>query len=164
MPPTNSLGAPAPMLEVRVQYALPRAGWPAPHTLHQAARAAWRGQGPAQVLLRVVDAEEGGRLNKTFRGKRAATNVLSFPAPAEATGPGDPLFLGDIVLCAPVLAEEAGVQHKPLAAHFAHMIVHGLLHLQGLDHQTEAEAERMETIEREILAGLGYPDPYEEIP
>lgn len=152
------------MLEVRVQYALPRAGWPSPRTLHQAARATWRGQGAAQVLLRVVDAEEGRHLNKTFRGRQAATNVLSFPAPPEATVPGDPSFLGDIVLCAPVLAGEAREQHKPLAAHFAHMIVHGMLHLQGLDHQTAAEAELMETIEREILNGLGYPDPYKETP
>jgi len=152
------------MLETRVQYALPRAGWPAPRTLHQAARAAWRGEGAAQVLLRVVDAEEGRHLNTTFRGREAATNVLSFPAPPEATLPGDPLFLGDMVLCAPVLAGEAREQHKPLAAHFVHMIVHGMLHLQGLDHQTAAEAEAMETIEREILDGLGYPDPYKETP
>ncbi len=152
------------MLEVQVQYALPRAGWPAARTLHRAAQAAWRREGRAQVLLRVVDAEEGRHLNATFRGRTAATNVLSFPAPPEATVAGDPLLLGDIVLCAPVLAAEAREQHKPLAAHFAHMIVHGMLHLQGLDHQTEFEAEGMETIEREILAGLGYPDPYEERP
>ena len=118
----------------------------------------------AQVLLRVVDAEEGRHLNETCRGGQGATNVLSFPAPAEANRVGQPLFLGDIVLCAPVLASEARDQHKPLAAHFAHMIVHGMLHLQGLDHQTAAEAEAMETIEQEILDGLGYANPYKEIP
>ncbi len=161
---TDSRGIRVLMLEVQVQYALPRAGWPAPRTLHQAARAAWRGKRVAQVLLRVVDAEEGRHLNETFRGGQGATNVLSFPAPAEANRVGQPLFLGDIVLCAPVLASEARDQHKPLAAHFAHMIVHGMLHLQGLDHQTAAEAEAMETIEQEILDGLGYANPYKEIP
>jgi probable rRNA maturation factor len=152
------------MLEVQVQYALPRAGLPAPLALHRAARAAWRGEGPAQVLLRVVDAEEGGQLNQTFRGRPAPTNVLSFPAPDDLRVRGAPVFLGDVVLCAPVLAREAKEQHKPLAAHFAHMVVHGMLHLQGLDHLTETEADAMEAIEREILDGLGYPDPYTEIP
>jgi probable rRNA maturation factor len=152
------------MLEVRVQYALPRAGVPAPSTLHRAAGAAWRGRGRAQVLLRVVDAEEGRQLNQAFRGKPAPTNVLSFPAPEELHVRGAPVFLGDVVLCAPVLARESKEQHKPLAAHFAHMVVHGMLHLQGLDHLTETEAAAMEAIEREILDGLGYPDPYKEIP
>jgi probable rRNA maturation factor len=152
------------MLEVQVQYALPRAGWPAPAALHRAARAAWRGRGPAQVLLRVVDAEEGRQLNETFRGAPAPTNVLSFPAPDELHVRGAPVFLGDVVLCAPVLAREAKEQRKPLAAHFAHMVVHGMLHLQGLDHLSETDAEAMEAIEREILEGLGYADPYTEIP
>ena len=151
------------MLEVQVQYGLPRAGWPAPTPLHRAARAAWRGPGAAQVVLRVVDEAEGLRLNQDFRGGDRATNVLSFPAPPEASQPGSPLFLGDIVLCAPVLAREADEQRKGLRAHFAHMAVHGMLHLQGLDHQTSVEAEAMEAIERQILCGLGYPDPYAEI-
>lgn len=151
------------MLEVQVQYGLPRAGWPAAPSLHRTARAAWRGRGAAQVVLRLVDEEEGLRLNRDFRGRERPTNVLSFPAPAEAKLPGSPGFLGDIVLCAPVLAEEAAAQQKDLRAHFAHMVVHGMLHLQGLDHQTPAEAEIMEAIERQILGGLGYPDPYAEI-
>jgi len=151
------------MLEIQVQYGLPRAGWPAAPALHRAARAAWRGRGAAQVVLRVVGEQEGLRLNRDFRGRERPTNVLSFPAPPEASLPGSPVFLGDVVLCAPVLAEEADAQRKDLRAHFAHMVVHGMLHLQGLDHQTEAEAEAMEAIERQILGGLGYPDPYAEV-
>ncbi len=151
------------MLEVQVQYGLPRAGWPAAPKLHRAARAAWRGRGAAQVVLRVVDGAEGQRLNREFRGREHPTNVLSFPAPPEAQLPGRPAFIGDIVLCAPVLAEEAGAQRKNLRAHFAHMVVHGMLHLQGLDHQTPEDAQIMEAIERQILGGLGYPDPYAEI-
>ena len=151
------------MLEIQVQYGLPRAGWPAASALHRAARAAWRGRGAAQVVLRVVGEQEGLRLNRDFRGRERPTNVLSFPAPPEASLPGSPVFLGDVVLCAPVLAEEADAQRKDLRAHFAHMVVHGMLHLQGLDHQTEAEAEAMEAIERRILGGLGYPDPYAEV-
>lgn len=150
------------MLEVQVQYGVPRAGWPAPATLHRAARAAWRGSGAAQVVVRIVDEREGLRLNRDFRGRERPTNVLSFPAPPEANVPGSPLLLGDIVLCAPVLAEEADAQGKDLRGHFAHMAVHGMLHLQGVDHRTREEAEGMETIERQILGGLGYPDPYAE--
>ncbi len=146
-----------------MQYALPRSGLPAARTLHCAARAAWRGEGDAQVLLRLVDADEGAELNHGFRGKCGATNVLSFPASPEMHTAGGPRFLGDIVLCAPVLAKESLEQQKTLGAHFAHMVVHGMLHLQGMDHQNVAEAEAMETIERETLAGLGYGDPYEEI-
>lgn len=151
------------MLEVQVQYGLPRAGWPAPATLHRAARAAWREAGAAQVVLRVADRQEGLRLNRDFRGRDHPTNVLSFPAPPEAKVPDMPVVLGDIVLCAPVLAAEAEAQGKDLRAHFAHMVVHGMLHLQGLDHQLPEEAEAMESIERQILGGLGYQDPYAEI-
>jgi probable rRNA maturation factor len=149
------------MLDVRVQYGVPRSGWPGPRLLHRAARAAWRNASPAQVTLRLVDHEEGERLNREFRGKRSATNVLSFPAPEvlPATG-SDSAYLGDIVLCAPVLSAEADEQRKSLRAHFAHMVVHGMLHLQGMDHQEPREAEAMESIECEILAALGFADPY----
>lgn len=155
---------PNAMLEVHVQYALPRVGWPAAASLHRAARAAWRRGEPGQVTLRLVASEEGAGLNAAFRGKAGPTNVLSFPAPvgtADATGIA---YLGDIVLCAPVLAREASEQRKALGAHFAHMVVHGMLHLQGMDHRNPADADAMEAIEREILAGLGYPDPYEDSP
>ena len=149
------------MLDVQVQYGLPRTGWPGPGPLHRAAQAAWRKPASAQVTVRLVDLEEGRRLNREFRGKPVATNVLSFPAPASLSGGSSATaYLGDIVLCAPVLATESSEQGKSLRAHFAHMVVHGMLHLQGMDHQKPIEAEAMETIEREILAGLGYADPY----
>ena len=150
------------MLDVQVQYALPRRGLPAPTRLHRAARAAWRGETPAAVTLRIVDVAEGLQLNAQFRGRQQPTNVLSFPAPNDTADlePWGPRYLGDIVICAPVLAAEATQQGKSLAAHYAHLVVHGLLHLQGYDHQTADEARVMETIEREILDGLGYPDPY----
>lgn len=110
---------------------------------------------PAEVTLRFVGDEEGRNLNRDYRGKDYATNVLSFPYES-----GDRIS-GDLVLCLPVVAREAEEQGKPAEAHFAHMVVHGMLHLQGYDHETsQADAERMEAIEREILADLGYPDPY----
>ncbi|WP_018865693.1 MULTISPECIES: rRNA maturation RNase YbeY [unclassified Thioalkalivibrio] len=153
-------------LEVAVQYAVPRAGLPAATTLHRAARAAWHGAGEAAVTLRLVDVDEGRTLNHAFRGRDYATNVLSFPAPELPPGlpPEANAYLGDVILCAPVLAREAVEQGKPLAAHYHHMVVHGMLHLQGMDHQTPDEAARMEAVERSILAGLGYPDPYAEHP
>ncbi len=151
-------------LDVAVQYAVPRRGVPAATALHRAARAAWRGAGAAAVTLRLVDADEGRALNAEFRGRDDPTNVLSFPAPPLPPGLPDavPVYLGDLVLCVPVLEREAGEQGKPRAAHYAHMVVHGMLHLQGMDHQDAAEAAAMEAIESTILAGLGYSDPYHE--
>ena len=93
-------------------------------------------------------------LNREYRGKDHATNVLSFPY---ETGS---LLLGDLVICPPVVAREAGEQGKPLAAHYAHLTVHGMLHLQGWDHENDGEAQAMEDEEAKILAALGYPDPY----
>jgi probable rRNA maturation factor len=114
--------------------------------------------GDTEISLRIVDSAEMARLNNAYRGKDGPTNVLSFPAelPAEL---GLPL-LGDIVICAPVVKAEAAAQHKPLAAHWAHMAVHGTLHLLGYDHIEEQEANTMETLESEILASLNYPCPY----
>ena len=108
---------------------------------------------PATVTVRYVTEAEGRRLNREFRGKNYATNVLTFvyeERPLE----------GDIVICAPVIAREAREQRKALVAHHAHLFVHGLLHLQGLDHEREADAKRMERHERRLLAKLGFPDPY----
>ena len=112
----------------------------------------------AVVSLRVVDAEEGRALNAQWRGRDAPTNVLSFPAelPEEV---GLPL-LGDLVLCAPVVAREAAEQGKAVDDHWAHLVVHGVLHLLGMDHQDDSEAEAMEALEREILTALGIADPY----
>jgi probable rRNA maturation factor len=110
---------------------------------------------PAAVTVRFVGADEGRQLNLTYRGKDYATNVLSFPYECGAQ------IAGDLVLCLPVVEREATEQGKPLEAHFAHMVVHGMLHLQGYDHETGADdAERMESIEQKILGTLGYPDPY----
>jgi probable rRNA maturation factor len=111
----------------------------------------------AEVTLRVVQEAEGRRLNHDFRGKDYATNVLTFPY--SAAGEPGPL-LGDIVLCAPVVEREAGEQGKPLEAHYAHLVVHAMLHLQGWDHEHDSEAEAMEARETQIVTRLGYPDPY----
>jgi probable rRNA maturation factor len=115
------------------------------------------------ITVRIVDAEEGRALNRDFRGRDYATNVLSFPFPelppeamAELGGP----YIGDLAICAEVVTREAGEQGKPVDAHWAHLIVHGVLHLAGYDHQTDDEARRMETRECAILADLGFPDPY----
>ena len=111
---------------------------------------------PAVVTLRYVAATEGRRLNREFRGKDYATNVLTFIYGRDPAG----ALSGDVVICAPVVAREAREQGKDVAAHHAHLLVHGLLHLQGHDHERRAEAARMERLEREILARLGFPDPY----
>ncbi|MFC4487820.1 rRNA maturation RNase YbeY [Tepidiphilus baoligensis] len=113
-------------------------------------------KGEAQVAVRFVDTEEGRELNRRFRGKDYATNVLSFvyDVPEEAG------LMGDLVLCAPVVEREAAEQGKPLAAHYAHLIVHGMLHLQGYDHEDDSQAAEMEALERDVLGRLGFPDPY----
>ncbi|HSU23040.1 MAG TPA: rRNA maturation RNase YbeY [Variovorax sp.] len=108
-----------------------------------------------EITVRIVGAEEGQRLNREFRGKDYPTNVLTFDY-AQA-----PVVMADLVLCAPVVAREAVEQNKPLAEHYAHLLVHGALHAQGWDHETgEADAVAMEAYETEILAGLGIRDPY----
>ncbi len=112
----------------------------------------------AELALRIVNAAEGRNLNSAFRGKDYATNVLTFIYHE----PGAKTLLGDIVLCAPVVAREAREQGKSLLAHYAHLTVHGALHLSGLDHETEKEARAMEAREIKILATLGYSNPYLE--
>lgn len=158
--PSASSAAPAEptalrRLNLSVQYAVHRAVLPSLPQRPQIRR--WVRaveEGAAQVTVRFVDAEEGQVLNRDYRGKDYATNVLSFPyAPP-------PQLAGDLVLCEPVVRREAAEQGKAPEAHFAHLIVHGMLHLQGYDHEQESEARVMEAREREILAALGYPDPY----
>jgi probable rRNA maturation factor len=146
-------------LDVSVSYGLPRAGLPAAVSFRRWAAAAAQGRiRRADLAIRLVDTKEGRALNRHYRGKDYATNVLSFPVelPEGVTLP----LLGDLVICAPVVAREAAEQGKPLLAHYAHLTVHGVLHLLGLDHEDEREADAMEQMEREILAGLGLPDPY----
>lgn len=115
----------------------------------------------AQVSIVIVDAAEGRQLNNDYRGKDYATNVLSFALNEGETVAGLPLF-GDLVLCAPVVEKEAAEQNKDLMAHYAHLLVHGMLHLQGFDHEEDDEAEAMEALETVIVKRLGYPDPYHE--
>jgi probable rRNA maturation factor len=114
----------------------------------------------AELTVRFVDAEEGRTLNRSFRQKDYATNVLTF---AYAESEDDPVT-GDLILCCPVVEKEASEQNKPLAAHYAHLIVHGTLHAQGYDHEAEAEAEEMEAIETGIMEDLGFTDPYSPLP
>ena len=141
-------------LNLSVQYACNREGLPLRADFVRWARAALVGGG--EVTIRLVEPDEGQELNQTYRSKDYATNVLSFPYETE------PVVVGDLVICPNVVAREAAEQNKPLMAHYAHLTVHGMLHLQGWDHENDDEALEMETEERTILAALGYPDPYEE--
>jgi len=146
-------------LDVSVNYAAPRAGVPAAASFRKWVAAALKGRiREADLAIRIVDEREGQALNRHYRGKDYATNVLSFPAelPEGVTLP----LLGDLVICAPVVAREAAEQGKPVAAHYAHLTVHGVLHLLGWDHEDDKDAEAMEQLEREVLAELGLPDPY----
>lgn len=112
------------------------------------------------VLVRITDAAESAALNAQYRGKAYATNVLSFPAePLPSASQATP-SLGDLVLCAELVRREAGAQGKALEAHWAHLLLHGLLHLLGYDHINATEARVMEALEQTLLARLGYPDPY----
>lgn len=112
-------------------------------------------EAPAEIAVRIVDADEGQTLNRDYRGKDYATNVLTFDYARE------PVVHADLVLCAPVVEREAHEQGKTIAAHYAHLLVHGTLHAQGYDHERVRDARVMEAREREILAALGFADPYE---
>ena len=125
---------------------------PSPNALIAWAGAAMAGDG-RRLCIRVVDETEARELNARFRAGVKATNVLSFPAEV-------PEVLGDIAICAGVVAAEAKAQNKPMDAHFAHMVVHGVLHLKGLDHGTQAQAQEMEAAEIKILRAFGFGDPY----
>lgn len=112
-----------------------------------------------ELVIRIVDEDESRSLNREYRGNDRPTNVLSFPFEAPQVVASD--LLGDLVICAPVVATEATAQNKNVEAHWAHMVIHGALHLQGHDHQDEQEADEMESLEVEILSRLGFPDPYQ---
>ncbi|UXI69487.1 rRNA maturation RNase YbeY [Tahibacter amnicola] len=141
---------------------LPRAGVPTRASFQawvEAALRVARRRRAAELTIRIVDTPEGRELNRTYRQRDYATNVLSFPADLP---PGLRLpLLGDLVICAPVVAREAREQGKALRDHYAHMTIHGTLHLLGYDHMADDEAEAMETLERRALAGLGISDPYD---
>ena len=143
------------MIELDLQLATEAGDLPAEAQLRRWVELALRQRtADSELTIRLVDAEEGQELNRDYRGKDYATNVLSFPYDTE------PLVMGDLVICPSVVAREAAEQNKPLDAHYAHLTVHGMLHLQGWDHENDDEAQEMEDEEREILAALGYPDPY----
>ena len=142
-----------PELQLTVQYPGGSGGAPSRPQVRRWVRASCAL--PAEVVVRFVGGEEGRMLNRDYRGKDYATNVLSFPYEH------DERVQGDLVLCREVVEREAREQGKAPEAHYAHMVVHGMLHLQGHDHEAgRADARRMEKIEREIMADLGYPDPY----
>jgi probable rRNA maturation factor len=143
-------------LKVSVQRAGDWPGLPGKSQVRTWARAAASNRG-GQITVRFVDSAEGCRLNRDYRARDYATNVLSFPYQQQ------PLLSGDLVLCVPVVAREATAQGKSLEEHCAHLIVHGVLHLQGHDHEAgEMKAREMEDHERRVLAALGYPDPYRD--
>ncbi len=151
-------------LELDLQIALDLPRLPAETDFRRWAEAALAGadhRQDAELTLRIVNEAESAALNETYRHKQGPTNVLSFPfeAPPEV----DSTLLGDIVICAPVVLREAIVQGKSPEAHWAHLVAHGVLHLLGYDHD-EAQAEAMESLEICILAGLGFPDPYGDLP
>jgi len=143
----------ATVRRMTVQYGVPRAGLPARASLERWAQVALHRS--ADVTVRFVGAAEGRALNRRYRGRDYATNVLTFAYSAAGRA-----LAGDIVLCAPVVAREARSQRKPAMAHFAHLVVHGLLHLQGYDHEGVEDAQRMEGAEKRILGKLGFSDPY----
>lgn len=158
------------MVDVELQWAIEPQAIPTEAQCQKWAQAAIQGEyadKPVALTIRVVDADEGRNLNQTYRQKDYATNVLSFdfeyPAGLQQAlldEDDEPLYLGDLVMCASVIIEEAMAQEKTLEEHWAHLVVHGCLHLQGYDHIEEAQAEAMEALETRIMQQLGYDDPY----
>jgi probable rRNA maturation factor len=148
-------------LDLDLQVACEAPGLPDAQRLRAWAAAALAGRcAVAELTIRVVDEAEGTQLNQRYRGQPGPTNVLSFPFdPPPGLPPQD--FIGDLVICAPLVAREAQEQGKPEDAHWAHLVVHGTLHLLGYDHLTDPDATEMEAMETVILAGLGFPSPYE---
>lgn len=144
-------------LRLTIQFACEGVDHPARSALRRWARAALIQD--VAATLRLVDEVEGTQLNQDYRGKAKATNVLTFAYGEETAG--GPLT-GDIVLCAPVVEREANEQGKTVEAHYAHLTVHGMLHLQGYDHEVDEEAVAMEAVESFIMMRLGYPDPYQD--
>ena len=147
-----SAGTRSPRLALAVQYAVRARGLPSQTQLRRWARAAL--ERDARVTVRIVGGREARALNRRFRRRDHPTNVLTFVMRTR------PRLEGDVALCAPVIAREARAQRKSAAAHYAHLVVHGVLHLQGYDHQAEREARAMERRETRIVTRLGFPDPH----
>lgn len=146
-------------LHLEVQRQIDDDDLPADHLLADWAEAALvERQADVELLIRIVDAAESRQLNREYRGQERPTNVLSFPFEAPAVVSSK--LLGDLVICAQVVSNEAQQQGKMVTAHWAHMVVHGVLHLLGHDHQEGQEAIEMERLETQILLGLGFDDPY----
>ena len=151
--------------KISISYQLPRIGIPAAVSFRKWAMAALEQNNHQGFLaIRIVDHNEGRALNHRYRNKSYATNVLSFPIDLPPGLPKDlnHSLLGDLVICAPVIAQEAQEQHKSLHAHYAHMIIHGTLHLLGIDHKNSDEAAYMEHIERNLLRRFAIDNPYRE--
>jgi probable rRNA maturation factor len=148
--------------EVELQVAVTVPGVPDEADLRAWAETALADRGdPTELVIRIVDEAESAALNATYRHKQGPTNVLSFPfEPPPGVDVGDVDHLGDIVICAPVVMREAILQGKSPDAHWAHMVVHGILHLLGHDHQDDSHAAAMEALEVQLLSELGYPNPY----
>jgi probable rRNA maturation factor len=144
--------APSRALRLTIQNATQSSTIPATRQFRNWIRAALRADG--SITVRLVGLREGRALNRTYRGKDYATNVLTFVLH------DTPPFEGDLALCVPVVTREARAQRKALSAHYAHLTVHAVLHLQGYQHDEESDAVRMEKLEKRILKQLGYPDPY----
>ncbi len=146
--------APKPRLSLSLQYAVPETGLPSRVEFRRWITAAL--ERDAEITVRIVDEAEGRALNRDFRGRDYATNVLTFVYSEQTQ------LAGDIALCAGVVAREAHERNIALRAHYAHLVVHGALHLQGYDHEADSDAEAMEALETATLAKLGFPDPYAE--
>ena len=146
-------------LTVDIQLAMDTGGIPAHDSFLAWARTAWLGDQDSEVTIRIVDLAESTELNSQYRNKTGPTNVLSFPfeAPAGITV----ALAGDLIICAPVVEKEAREQRKTPTEHWAHMVVHGMLHLQGYDHIEDDEAEAMEALEIRLLSRLGFGNPYD---
>ena len=152
----TAMPAPAPTLSLAVQYAVQSAGIPDRSQFRRWLQAAF--DRPVQLGLRLVDEAEGRALNRDYRGKDYATNVLTFVYGEDPSG----VLSGDLVLCVPVVEREAMAAGRVLRAHYCHLVMHGALHLSGHDHESVVEAEAMERREITLLARFGYPDPYAE--
>lgn len=144
-------------LSIDLQLASAAADIPSAEDFEQWATCALQ-QPQGELTIRIVERPESRQLNLDYRAKDKPTNVLSFPFEAPEHLPSH--YLGDLVICAPVVISEARQQGKSASSHWAHMVIHGMLHLQGYDHDTESQAEKMERLEQQIMANLGYSDPY----